>query len=178
MPTPPESRRRQRHWLIVTIALLWLSAVSYGFWHYDWQWQSRFEDSHASFGLSTQLPPPNSFSPGEPLVVHFVDSQCPCTRFATPHIEALDARFDPSVRTMRIYATDSQAKNFAWLPASPAVAIWDGQGKLAYLGPHSDGAFCGQGDDLVARVMQQLSAGNNPQWLNREAIGCFCPWRV
>lgn len=169
---------RRRHWLIAIIVLLWLAAVAYGFWLYEWQWQSRFENRHASFDLARQPTPPVALTPGEALVVHFVDPHCPCTRFATPHIEALDARLDPSVRTMRIYATEVLADNMTWIPASPAVAIWDGQGELAYVGPHSDGAFCGQGEDLVARVMQQLQNGQNPQWLNNEAIGCFCPWRT
>lgn len=158
--------------------MLWAGAVAYGFWLYEWQWQSRFESRHASFTLDQPSPPPTVFTPGRPLVVHFVDAQCPCTRFATPHVEALNARLGPSVRKISINATDLLADNFSWIPASPAVAIWDGQGELAYVGPHSEGAFCGQGEDLVARVMRQLNEGRNPRWLNNEAIGCFCPWRA
>ena len=63
------------------------------------------------------------------------------------------------------------------VPASPAVAIWDEHGKLAYFGPYSSGLVCGQGDDFVSRVMVRLTQKQNPEWINMLGVGCFCPWQ-
>ena len=63
------------------------------------------------------------------------------------------------------------------LPASPAVAVWDSLGRLAYFGPYSEGAVCTSANSFVEPVLDALLAGRPvlaPQTL---ASGCFCAWR-
>lgn len=157
------------------LVIAWLSLCAYLFWYFELRWTQQY-DSHqlANFTLEDAPAPPLGARSGEITIVHFIDPECPCTRFSLPHIAALERRYEPTTQSKRIYTTDKDAPR--WLPASPAVAIWDRSGQLAYIGPHSDGVFCGQGDDLVARVMTQLDRGSNPEWWHWEAVGCFCPW--
>ena len=63
------------------------------------------------------------------------------------------------------------------IPASPAVAIWDHHGVLAYFGPYSSGMTCGQGFDFIKIVLEKLSQNENPQWVNNQGFGCFCQWK-
>ena len=107
------------------------------------------------------------------LVVHFVDRDCPCSRFAMNHIETLEATY-ASVAEFR-FIGEAGTEGLT-VPAGPSVAIWDQQGTLAYYGPYSSGFLCGQGDDLMSAVMEQLKQGTNPEWINQQGVGCFCEW--
>ena len=109
-------------------------------------------------------------------VVHFVDQACPCSKFSTPHIKELEAQWvqqgvqfsslDPLTVSRLAGYRDS-------VTASPSVAIWDESGVLEYFGPYTAGAFCGDGNDLLAPVLANQTQG---QWINQEAVGCFCQW--
>lgn len=59
---------------------------------------------------------------------------------------------------------------------APGVAIFDGQNRLAYLGPYAEGYFCGSGNSWVEPVIDQLLAGKKVHSLNLFTSGCFCPW--
>lgn len=63
------------------------------------------------------------------------------------------------------------------LPASPAVAIWDQQGQLAYFGPYSEGATCTSNNSFIEPILkpQRRPPGQRQQYL---AVGCFCDWRA
>ena len=112
------------------------------------------------------------------LAVHFVDDECACSRFAEPHIQKLEAQFSTSVEFLRASSNDPRLRilSSSSIPAGPSVAIWDSQGELAYFGPYSSGALCGQGDDFVTATMLELKNNSNPGWINQDALGCFCTW--
>lgn len=177
MPLPLSVQQKRR--LAYAIALVWLLVVAFGFWFFSGRWTQPFGDTTLiNFSTEIAFPPPDSWRRnGKPLIVHFLDPQCPCNRFAEPQVDFLEEKYDPKADSMRIYATRDKAGEFRWVPASPAVAVWDAKGQLAYLGPHNAGAFCGQGEDLVGRILHQLLVEErNPRWLNWQAVGCFCPW--
>lgn len=117
------------------------------------------------------------------LVVHFIDEGCPCSRYSLPYIERLQAEFHDASHHVRVEAAApasrlaQEIKNLvAILPASPATAIWDRHGQLVYFGPYSTGAYCGDGEDLVRYILNQLRRGNAVQWIDQEAQGCMCAW--
>jgi hypothetical protein len=115
------------------------------------------------------------------LVVHFVDPDCPCSRFSTPHIQELELAFSKNIEFVDFLSsveTDERMQQFkaAVIPAGPAVAVFSQSGDLAYFGPYSSGAVCGEGDDLVAATLTSLDNNINPQWINQENVGCFCQW--
>ncbi|MNV89579.1 hypothetical protein D3C71_1838880 [compost metagenome] len=62
------------------------------------------------------------------------------------------------------------------LPASPAVAIWDHQGRLAYFGPYSEGAVCNASNSFIEPILQALSQHRAVTAGSTLAIGCYCPW--
>ncbi len=114
------------------------------------------------------------------IVVHFVDSSCPCSRFSETHIQSLEARFDESTHFFRWPDVPNDILDteiIQAVPVSPAIAIWSSEGKLAYLGPYSSGVFCGEGDDFASLTITQLLAGNKIELMKHDALGCFCPWR-
>ena len=63
------------------------------------------------------------------------------------------------------------------LPASPAVAIWDQQGRLAYFGPYSEGALCTSSNSFIEPIIEALLAGRSVRADSNLAVGCFCDWR-
>jgi len=119
----------------------------------------------------------------KPLVVHFVDYDCPCAKYSLPYIDELVETRAVSLDNFVLSATANLAELppplraiFELVPASPAVAIWNSDGELAYFGPYSSGAYCGDGEDMVLYILDSLAQGNRPQWVNQEAQGCLCEW--
>ena len=43
------------------------------------------------------------------------------------------------------------------VPASPAVAIWDRSGKLAYFGPYSEGLTCNSSNSFIEPILKALT---------------------
>lgn len=125
---------------------------------------------------------------GVPVVLHFIDDQCPCNRFSSPHIERLKNSLAADAIHL-LYAklgavvlnettiTDAAQKLAALVPASPAVAIWDAKGALRYFGPYSNGAVCGEGNDMVVYTLNAIKKNSNIRWLSQEYVGCVCPWQ-
>ena len=63
------------------------------------------------------------------------------------------------------------------LPASPAVAIWDRAGQLAYFGPYSEGAVCNSSNSFIEPVLDALINNRPVNAANTLAVGCFCDWQ-
>ncbi len=63
------------------------------------------------------------------------------------------------------------------IASSPATLIIGKEfDDVAYFGPHNDGTVCGQGKGYVPLVINNLQNGFNPEFMNTEAVGCFCKW--
>lgn len=168
--------------LAVVLLALWLVAIAGAFWWFQFRNISAYSEYWASFDGQHLLDQIVAVPEGKPLVLHFVDPQCPCSRFSVPHIAELETRYQNQVKFVDVHtakhykAAATDALPLRSVPAGPAVAIWDRNGRLAYFGPYSGGAVCGQGTDFVAATLAALAIGKNPQWINHEAVGCFCPW--
>lgn len=63
------------------------------------------------------------------------------------------------------------------IPATPAAIVYQRKTRsISYLGPHSSGLVCGNGDSFVELVLNNLKFGFDPQLIELERNGCFCPW--
>ena len=64
------------------------------------------------------------------------------------------------------------------IPASPAIAIWAADGKLAYAGPYSEGLVCSSSNSFVEPILNRLVAGEHVEPAPMVAVGCYCPWNT
>ena len=62
------------------------------------------------------------------------------------------------------------------LSASPAVAIWDHSGQLAYFGPYSEGATCNASNSFIEPILKALEDGREVNATHTLAVGCYCSW--
>lgn len=178
---------------ITLLALLFCATTLW--WAYD-SFQSRYLrtfDNQTTFFDGSQLRlPPELAGPGPIRVVHFWDPACPCNVGNQQHLGELFERFAPlgvSFHVVqkpgshgRLPANLGALKPLAslpgseQLPASPAVAIWDHDGNLAYFGPYSEGAVCNSNNSFIEPILTALNEGRRVQASNTLAVGCYCPW--
>ncbi|MCH4872459.1 DUF6436 domain-containing protein [Pseudomonas sp. TMW22091] len=164
-------------------------------WAYDW-FQGRyirtFSDQAVLFAGDTLRLPAELSGPGAIRVVHFWDPGCPCNVGNYQHLSELVAHYAP--QGVEFYAVQrpgthgqlpislgalkplANVHGAEHLSASPAIAIWDRSGKLAYIGPYSEGATCNASNSFVEPVLQALSQGRPANATHTLAVGCYCPW--
>ena len=183
------------HRTLLTGLLAVICAI--GLWQaYDW-FQGRyiraFSDQTALFSGDTLQLPANLAGPGSIRLVHFWDPACPCNVGNQQHLAELVEHYAP--QGVEFYAvqkpgthgqlpnTLSAIKPLASLPGaehlnvSPAVAIWDRQGRLAYFGPYSQGATCTSSNSFIEPILQALSEDRPVNTTHTMAVGCYCAWQ-
>ena len=173
--------------LLLCAALVWQAYTTF---------QARYLrpfDNQATLFDGSQLQLPAELAgPGPIRVVHFWDSACPCNVGNQQHLGDLVSQFaDRDVSFLVLQKPGSHGQLPAslgalqplaslpgseYLPASPAVAIWDRQGHLAYFGPYSEGAVCNASNSFVEPIIKALLADRPVQASNTLAVGCYCPW--
>ncbi len=174
-------------------AILWLA--------YD-GFQNRylraFSDQTALFAGDALNLPPELAGPGRIRLVHFWDPTCPCNVGNQQHLIELIERFGGADENGRfgvdfysvqkpgthgqLPSTLDKIKPLNSFPgaegitASPAVAIWDRQGQLAYFGPYSEGLTCNSNNSFIEPILQALSNNQSVSAIHSMAVGCYCPW--
>ncbi|MBB6520081.1 DUF6436 domain-containing protein [Pseudoteredinibacter isoporae] len=146
------------------------SVALLSFWLLEWRWLGRFDNSLAQFDGQNLL----AVSNGRITVQQFIDPNCPCNRYVREHQKELQAHYGPQNVRFDFLTPSSLAP--VSIPSSPAVAIWSGDGQLAYFGPYSNGIICNAKTSFIEPVLKQLKTGENPQITNTAGVGCFCPW--
>lgn len=160
------------NWQLSILISLWLLICAVALWWLEYRHWSSWQDQLVLFSaqqtqqLKRLLPKNNGIT-----VMHIRSEDCPCTNYQDSHIEQLQATLK---KTSQITLEENQRRNLDLSLVTPSVAIWDKYGDLAYFGPYSSGAVCGQGEGFVARILLQLGEGKNPQWTNTQGVGCFC----
>ncbi|MBC3373413.1 thiol-disulfide isomerase [Pseudomonas sp. SWRI92] len=162
---------------------------------YDW-FQGRFlrafSQHTAVFSGDPLSLPADLAGPGAIRLVHFWDPACPCNVGNQQHLSELVDKYAPQgVEFYTVQKTGSQGRLPATLsnlktlpalpgssqiPASPAVAIWDRSGKLAYFGPYSEGLTCNSSNSFIEPILEALSVGRAVDATHTMAVGCYCPW--
>lgn len=150
-------------WIAVCVSILWW--FEYRYWS-NWQQQLVLFSDEQIGALRGLLP-----DRGKVTVMHIRSENCPCTDYQDAHIEELQSTLK---KTTQVTIGQDQRRSIMLTLAAPSVAIWDQFGNLAYIGPYSAGAVCGQGEGFVERVLQQLATGHNLRWTNTQGVGCFC----
>ena len=180
----------------MAFALAAVAAVLCGL-AYQWfaaQYLRPFEQRAAEFnGHLLQLPQALA-GPGPIRFVHFYDPTCPCNAINQQHVsEIIHEYADKGVAFYAVVAPGRQAtlpKALAGMqplselpgsdgiPASPAVAIWDQHGQLAYFGPYSEGLVCNAANSFIEPILKALLDGRPVQAPSTLGYGCFCDWHA
>jgi len=143
-----------------------------------------------------RLPPELAGATGRIRLVHFWDPACrTCNRETGAHLSYLISmyrRANIDFNSVQRPGTRGELPDFLQgkltplpridgmeqLPASPSVAIWDGEGRLAYAGPYSLGMVCTSANSFIEPVIDDLVAGKHvAQSHGLLAVGCYCPWQ-
>lgn len=146
---------------------------------------------------------------GQTMMVHFWNPGCSCNKFNNGHVRDIIAQYQANgIRFITVVKSQAGADNSQRLAraqeifnvpalldtslqldlasapsATPAAAVVNAQGQLAYFGPYSDSAFCGSrsssntGASFVETALDQILEGRNPEKINTLAFGCFCEWK-
>lgn len=167
------------------LLLIWVMGLVWAFWWYEGQYLKAFERP-AFFSAEAVTPP---FAPGQVQVLHVWQAGCPCNGGHQAYVDEMTQRFSAQgVQFARsgqrpADALPEQLKALAFWPipetwsnwpGAPAVAIWDAQGALAYVGPYSDGAHCSQDSSFIEPVITALLAGRQVRILNQDTVSCLC----
>ncbi|WP_152537643.1 DUF6436 domain-containing protein [Catenovulum agarivorans] len=129
--------------------------------------QSDFEDRFVmhltQHGINTQQS-----------VVHFyTQNQCYCQSVADLHIDSV-------VELAQVQGYDNiqveldQSTNIAtFIPSTPAVAVFNQQGRLVYFGPYATGLFCAPQQGIVEDYIGPTTEYFGPTIIT-DAQGCYC----
>jgi hypothetical protein len=143
-----------------------------------------------------RLPPDLAGDTGRIRVVHFWDPACTnCNENTYAHLSYLITMFrgaNIDFYSVRKPGTHGQLPSFLRgklkplsgiegmerIAASPTIAIWAADGKLAYVGPYSGGLVCSSSNSFVESILDRLVAGEQVEPLPIVAVGCYCPWNT
>ncbi|UTW06144.1 DUF6436 domain-containing protein [Pseudomonas benzenivorans] len=183
---------RRKTLLAALLTLLLIAALVLAVRWFEGRYLRPFDERAALFSGAELRLPEDLAGPGPIRLVHFWDPACPCNVGNQQHLSELMEAFGP--RGVAFYAVQkpgSQGRLPANLgdlqalptlpgaeriPASPAVAIWDKNGRLAYFGPYSEGLTCNASNSFIEPILEALAAGRAVDASNTLAVGCFCEW--
>ena len=172
---------------LVCAAVLWAA--------YDWfqgRYLRAFNEHTAVFSGDALQLPAELAGPGPIRLVHFWDPACPCNVGNQQHLAELIEHY--GAQGVEFYGVQKPGSHgqlpanlerlkhlptlpgAEQIPASPAVAIWDRNGKLAYFGPYSEGLTCNSSNSFIEPILKALQDGRPVNATHTLAVGCYCPW--
>lgn len=197
---------RWRSTLAALTALVLLTAIGGVFWFQDWRYSlptPRPEGWLAvPAGTRVTLPPAietlRRARPGRPVLLHFFNPDCPCSRFNLDHVRQLVSGFGNDVifvAVLRDGPRSTLAAKFERLnlgiPAvpddglsdafgiysTPQAVVLDADGRLHYAGNYNLTRYCRDRETEFARLaLEGLRAGRPPPAFRSEAtIAYGCP---
>lgn len=184
--------RSRRTLLVALLTVACAVALLLGYRWFESRYLRPFDSRAAVFSGADLRLPAELAGPGAIRLVHFWDPACPCNVGNQQHLAELIAHY--AERGVEFYVVQrpgshgslpaelaalrplDELPGSAGLPASPAVAIWDRQGQLAYFGPYSEGLVCNSSNSFIEPIIEALAAGRRVDASNTLALGCFCDW--
>ncbi|ROZ83051.1 thiol-disulfide isomerase [Pseudomonas neustonica] len=174
-----------RRGLTLLLLLIWLAVLVWAYWWFEARYVKSFE--RPAFFQGEAVSPP--FAPGHVQVVHVWQSGCPCSAGHEAYVDEMTQRFaqqgvefarsgqrstDGLTDGLKVLPYWPIPELWANWPGAPAIAIWDAEGQLAYVGPYSDGAHCTTDSSFVEPVVQALLAGRKVAITRQDAVACLC----
>lgn len=204
-PLPVGLNTHNKYVIGVALFVLWVSGTVYAFWWFQYRLLQPFtgKDRQTAVVFNSDslrkelavITHSLSTADAKATVIHYWDPACPCNRFNEAHVKQLMQHYGREgvrfvivavshLKTAKQIFVDPAVVGFidglperSQPPSSPAVAIMDRRGELAYFGPYSVGAVCSVGKgNFVEKTLDKVLRGVNPRFWNTLAVGCFCPW--
>lgn len=106
-------------------------------------------------------------------VIHFSSAaHCLCEPIARRHIQSVKKVISTSGGTSVDVTLHNHSDWLDVIPATPAVAVFDSQGNLSYLGPYSTGTGCFTSNGIVENYINKQSMIGST--VLSDAEGCYC----
>lgn len=182
--------------VFISLGVLAMFSMGAALWNYfGFGGLSSFAEQAIVFDDSGLRLPDNLAGPtGRIRIVHFWDPACKvCNRETGAHLSYLISmyrRANIDFYSVRKPGTTGELPSFLQgkltpldgiegmdkIPASPSVAIWGADGRLAYAGPYSLGMVCTSANSFVEPIIDKLVAGQAVEPFGMLAVGCYCRW--
>lgn len=106
-------------------------------------------------------------------VVHFENRGCWCQIVAQPHIESVKSLAKNKGLSNIVVGEISKSMQ-SRIPSLPAVAVFDQDENLIYLGPYSSGISCSQNEGIVEPFIGHATRQFPVAAIVSDAKGCYC----
>jgi hypothetical protein len=184
--------------LYAMIAILCAASLWLTYRWFEGRYVRVFSNHAALFAGDSLSLPPELAGPGPIRLVHFWDPACPCNVGNQQHLTELIERFagedaagqsgvkfysvqkpgtqgdlPSSLNTMTPLNSLPGAEH---ITSTPAVAIWDREGRLAYFGPYSEGLTCNASNSFIEPILLALLDSRSVSATHNMAVGCYCSW--
>lgn len=207
MPCVRSIRPARRALLAVVIQAGAFAVIGAAFWQQDWQYSlpTPKPDGFQQPALGERPALPAAIGAarkeGRPLVMHFANPRCRCSKFVLEHVRGLRARFDGAADFLTVLETESdpvaaeaeiramhlgmpgvvdlkgEVSTAMGVYGTPQAVILDGEGRLYYRGNYNQSRFCPQeSTEYVRLALTALAGGRALPPLPKEAgIPFGCP---
>ncbi len=211
-PLPPDRALAERPspssaWRTVAVlasTLLCLTVAATSFWYQDWRYSlptprpPGLVQAAPGTAVEGELPLPRT--DGRPLLLHFTNPDCPCSRFARDQVRELVREFGEEVRFLAVVEVESGAgpppdatglglEQLAdpggrlaarlGVYSTPQAVILAPDGTLWYRGNYNRARFCTQAESAYARLALAALVSGAARPLFSEAAtrayGCALP---
>lgn len=171
-------------WLIV-IVVAWFALIMLGLY---WLLQSRltwFDEqgllhdraAQPSFNLELARVLGVHRSSLASTVFHIIDADCHCNWRSQGHQSAIKRLVKRVNGYNQILTIQDHPELRQFIPATPAIVMYNEKSQLIYLGPYADGAFCNSRNSFVESLIPTVVGTDTSLlgWVNTVAKGCYCP---
>ena len=171
---------RPLHSLRWLVLVAWIVVTAFAFWVFE------LRDPGSSTGrratLLTSEPdvreaeqwfrtlPAAPLAPVRATVVHLYRPDCECNSDVQPHLDRIATDYRERGVTL-LRASHGLPRSII---ATPAAMVFDSSGRLIYVGPYNDSAWCGVSSGFIERVLDATLAGRAPEPQRIVTRGCYC----
>lgn len=107
-------------------------------------------------------------------VIHFTQQHCECNQVAQEHIASVERLAEENGYTNVSVTLTKSSELTSYIPATPAVAAFDANGSLIYLGPYSAGYSCTVGNGLIESFLSKGVTRKVGATVISDTQGCYC----
>lgn len=108
-------------------------------------------------------------------VFHITSEGCSCNWRSSGHMASVKRIVAELEGQNLVVDIDQYPTLKRFVPATPAIIMFNKSSKLIYIGPYADGAFCTTESSFVEELIPSVAKESAaPKWVNTVAKGCYC----